>query len=189
MATDAPAPPAHAFWSSEWFSKWCGITHGSYTNNIAISDSPTSGACGFQHVLLNQWIHFTYLPWREFMDIIMLLMVHILLLALHFQLWDTTVSYMISTLPVSSYLSPATHIYSKGTLADGASSSGYHGPIFGSDGMWSSVPWYDGTTFANGQQRPAAASSTSFVTSNVENNTSSRNQNLHISHSSHGVFQ
>ncbi|WOL07951.1 hypothetical protein Cni_G16701 [Canna indica] len=66
---------------------------------------------------------------------------------------------------------------------------GYHDPRFGYDGMWSPVPWYDGTTFANGQQRPAAASSTSFVTSNVENNTSSRNQNLHLSHSSHGVFQ
>ncbi|WOL07948.1 YTH domain-containing family protein 2-like [Canna indica] len=72
--------------------------------------------------------------------------------------------------------------FSKGTLAGGVSSSGYQDPRFGFDGMWSPVPWYDGTTFADGQQRPVAASSTCSATSHVGNNTSSRNQNLHPIH-------
>ncbi|RWW46266.1 hypothetical protein BHE74_00047844 [Ensete ventricosum] len=45
--------------------------------------------------------------------------------------------------------------FGKGALSGGLPPSGYQDPRFGFDGAWSSVPWFDGTLYPDGQQRPA----------------------------------
>lgn len=68
--------------------------------------------------------------------------------------------------------------FGKGALSGGLPSSGYQDPRFGFDGVWSSVPWFDGTTYPDGQQRPATGNAVSSMTSHNRNTMPTRNQNF-----------
>lgn len=63
-----------------------------------------------------------------------------------------------------------------GGLPGGLQSTGYHNPRFNSNGMWSSVAWYDGPLYTNASQRPTNSSISSAPAYNV-NNSSARNRN------------
>ncbi|RRT46976.1 hypothetical protein B296_00047510 [Ensete ventricosum] len=68
--------------------------------------------------------------------------------------------------------------FGKGALSGGLPPSGYQDPRFGFDGAWSSVPWFDGTLYPDGQQRPATGNAVSSMTSHNHNTMSTRNQNF-----------
>ncbi|XP_064971870.1 YTH domain-containing protein ECT2 isoform X1 [Musa acuminata AAA Group] len=68
--------------------------------------------------------------------------------------------------------------FGKGALSGGLPSSGYQDPRFGFDRVWSSVPWFDGTTYPDGQQRPVTTNAVSSMTSHDRNTMPTRSQNF-----------
>ncbi|XP_074570023.1 YTH domain-containing protein ECT4-like isoform X2 [Curcuma longa] len=70
-------------------------------------------------------------------------------------------------------------VVGKSTSSGGQpSSSGYQDLRYGFDGMWSPISWYDGSVFADGQQRHTSTNNASSMSPHVANTTSIKNQNL-----------
>ncbi|XP_042446136.1 YTH domain-containing protein ECT4-like isoform X1 [Zingiber officinale] len=68
--------------------------------------------------------------------------------------------------------------FGKSISSGGQPSSGYQDLRYGFDGMWSPISWYDGSVFADGQQRHTSTNNASSMSPHDANTTSIRNQNL-----------